>query len=564
MRSSAKKTWCSALCFFLCAASAGATPYGEAAGKIAAELGRNSKVAVLPFLYIGEEKSRGGQVVSERLTTELAGDKNIKLLERSLLDKVLGELKLQGGGLAEVDEARKAGKLLAADYVVIGSLFLIKDGELGLNVRAVETETGKIKSAAYVQVNEDWMENIPAFPGGIMPKNSIFKDCWEAWRALDRQDAGKAAEYFGKAIAADVTGACGMEHPGAAYFGRGLAYDIKGEFARAVGDFSVSIKAVPDDYLAYWHRAHLYRDLRQNGKSLADYDVMTRLGPGYPTGFYGRGLTLSRMGRKEEALKDLTKAIALNARMVTAYCARSRVLADLGRDEEAWADLDKAQKLSPDLPEIHFNKGEMFKRKRELDKALKEFEDLVELQPWSSAAYCSRGSMLGALHRFDAALADFNKAIELDPANPEAYFYRGVLFRTRMRNKEALANLDRAVELDNGDVRIYLERALLYGDLGRPAEGAADMGKVIELEQPLELSRYFSRGVLLARQGKDELALADLDKYIGLVPDRPEAYEVRGELRKKMGQDAKAQADFKKYEELNSKPDAKPDKRSAK
>ena len=551
MRSSAEKLIYSVFCVFLCAAAVGAAPYGEAARKIAAEIGKGSKVAVLPFLYIGEdENSRGGQVVSERLATELAGNKNIKLLERSLLAKVLGELKLQGGALFDENEAGKAGKLLAADYVVIGSLFRIKDGALGLNVRAVETETGKIKSAAYVDITEDWLEKVPPLPGGVMPDNANFRDCWAGRRALDEGDKDKAVEFFSKAIAADGNGACGLETPGFAYFGRGAAYAGMEEYEMALRDFDAAIKADPGNSQFYLHRARVCVILDRDEKALADYDSYVRLNPGAPEGYVRRGLALALLKKDEAALKDLTRAIDLGTREVEAYCVRAGLLTFAGKYEKAEADLDKAAKLAPDLPEIYFARGTLYGRQRRWEKALEAYDSLVELEPWNAKNYFERGCVLAAQRKFDGALADFNKAVKLSPDYAQAYCYRGILYRTRLRNKEALADFDRALELKEGYVTAYAARAYAYLDTGRIAEAVADMDKVIELERPLKSERYFDRGVMLGRMEDYGRALADFNKYIELAPGKAAAYQARGFLFEKLGQPAKARADYKKYAEL--------------
>ncbi len=551
MRSSAEKIRYSALCVFLCAGAAVAAPYGEAAEKIAAGLGSNSRVAVLPFLYIGEEEnSRGGQVVSERLATELAGNKNIKLLERSLLTKVLGELKLQGGALFDEDEAGKAGKLLAADYVVIGSLFRIKDGALGLNVRAVETETGRIKSAAYVKIAEDWIEKMPEFPGGVMPDNANFRDCWAGRRALDGGDKDKAVELFSKAIAADRTGACGLETPGFAYFGRGAAYAAMDEYEMALKDLDAAIKADPRNSQFYLHRARVYTILDQDAKALADYGSYVRLNPEAPEGYLRRGLALALLKKDEAALKDLTRAIDLGSREVEAYCVRAGLLAFAGKYEKAEADLDKAAELAPDLPEIYFTRGTLYARQRRWEKAREAYDSLVELEPWNAKNYFERGGVLAAQRKFDGALADLSKAIELSPDYAPAYCSRGILYRTRLRNKEALADFDRAIGLKEDYVTAYAARAYAYLDTGRPGEAVADMDKVIKLERPLKAERYFDRGVMLGRMEDYGRALADFNKYIKLAPGKAAAYQARGFLFEKLGQPAKARADYKKYAEL--------------
>ena len=116
------------------------------------------KLAVLEFAYTSGKVSDGPVVIQERLTTLLAQNKQLILIERNLLKKVLGELKLQASGAIDEETTRKLGKLLGADAVVTGTLNDTKDGQTEVNARVVETESGKILAAAVANVLKTWQD----------------------------------------------------------------------------------------------------------------------------------------------------------------------------------------------------------------------------------------------------------------------------------------------------------------------------------------------------------------------------------------------------------------------
>ncbi len=130
------------------------------AGKLTAGLKDRPaiKLAVLEFPYIGGKASEGPVVTQERLTTALAQNKKITLIERGLLKKVMGELNLQASGAIDEETVRKLGKLLGADAVVTGTLNDVKGDEAEVNARVVETETGKILAAASASVKKTWKD----------------------------------------------------------------------------------------------------------------------------------------------------------------------------------------------------------------------------------------------------------------------------------------------------------------------------------------------------------------------------------------------------------------------
>ena len=90
---------------------ASAQSLDKLAGKLAAGLeDRPSiKLAVLEFPYTGGKASEGPVVVQERLTTALAQNKKITLIERGLLKKVMGELNLQATGAIDEETVKKLG-----------------------------------------------------------------------------------------------------------------------------------------------------------------------------------------------------------------------------------------------------------------------------------------------------------------------------------------------------------------------------------------------------------------------------------------------------------------------
>jgi len=115
----------------------------------------NKRIAVLPFWYPEGARSSGSSIVAERLTTLLV-DRDVSVIERSLLDKVIEEMRLENTGLTDVESAQKLGRMLGVDAVVTGTLNDLNDQETELNARLIRTETGEILAAATTTVDRTW------------------------------------------------------------------------------------------------------------------------------------------------------------------------------------------------------------------------------------------------------------------------------------------------------------------------------------------------------------------------------------------------------------------------
>jgi len=117
-------------------------------------------VAVLYFDYEG--KTEGMQMLqkglAQMLITDLTANDSVRIVERARLQEILDELKLNQTTKVDPKTAAKVGKLLGAQYMVMGGYFDLL-GSLRVDARVVETETGKIvKSTGSASKPDDFMD----------------------------------------------------------------------------------------------------------------------------------------------------------------------------------------------------------------------------------------------------------------------------------------------------------------------------------------------------------------------------------------------------------------------
>lgn len=104
-------------------------------------------VAVLYFQNQGNPELEPLKVgLSQMMTTDLVGAGGAKIVERVQLQAVLDELKLGHSAVVDKDTSAKVGKLLGAEYLVLGSYFSL-GGTLRVDARLVRVETGEIVHA---------------------------------------------------------------------------------------------------------------------------------------------------------------------------------------------------------------------------------------------------------------------------------------------------------------------------------------------------------------------------------------------------------------------------------
>lgn len=115
---------------------------------------KRGSIAVLSFRNLDGGESLLGAHIAETMTTYLfqAGYRNI--IERSMLDRAMSELKLGQSGLIDKETAKKIGKFVSADYVVAGVMTDLSS-QVSLNCRMIEVQTGQIAAVAQTNIVKD-------------------------------------------------------------------------------------------------------------------------------------------------------------------------------------------------------------------------------------------------------------------------------------------------------------------------------------------------------------------------------------------------------------------------
>ncbi|GIV19640.1 MAG: hypothetical protein KatS3mg023_1391 [Armatimonadota bacterium] len=106
-----------------------------------------------------------GQAIAETLGTDLAKSERITLVERAQLGQALRELRLQSTGLTEPAQARRVGKLVGADAIIVGSFYTHGD-QIVINARVVDVRTGKVMAGGAENVRGK-INNLHALLGDL-------------------------------------------------------------------------------------------------------------------------------------------------------------------------------------------------------------------------------------------------------------------------------------------------------------------------------------------------------------------------------------------------------------
>ena len=114
------------------------------------------RVAVLPFDSSSEDPQYAalGSGLQAMLTTDLAAAPQLKLVERDKLAAVQSELALSKGAAIDRATAVKAGKLLGASHLLVGSITIV-GATMRIDARLVDATSGEVVLADKIEGDKE-------------------------------------------------------------------------------------------------------------------------------------------------------------------------------------------------------------------------------------------------------------------------------------------------------------------------------------------------------------------------------------------------------------------------
>ncbi|MBS0268524.1 MAG: tetratricopeptide repeat protein [Proteobacteria bacterium] len=103
-----------------------------------------------------------------------------------------------------------------------------------------------------------------------------------------------------------------------AYMNRAIAYAQRRENAKAIADFTASIRADSKNNFAYYNRGNVYLDMRKPRQAIADYSKALELAPDMSPALLNRALANEMIGERDASIADFHAALALEPTLAAA------------------------------------------------------------------------------------------------------------------------------------------------------------------------------------------------------------------------------------------------------
>lgn len=273
---------------------------------------------------------------------------------------------------------------------------------------------------------------------------------------------------------------------------------------------------------------------------------LVHIAPKSPRAWLAFARIQSNMGHEAEARESISKAIRLAPHAATLYVRLGNSFLQVEPRDLAKAEMhvSEAVKLEPNEPYTHDYMGDVYRGQNKLDKARAEYTRMIELDVSRSGAYQQRGHVNSFLGNFAEARADYDRAVSLaEPAQKAGFAVSHALVSVHAGNPTAAEQeLDKLVNDIDGmadpdptgakltALNAQAQIALHSGHLD-VAERATDRivtllrkqgdeGGTPEFRRGSEANIAYAQGVLAARKGNYDAALANAREIIRLLaPD---------------------------------------------
>ncbi len=126
----------------------------------------------------------------------------------------------------------------------------------------------------------------------------------------------------------------------------GLVYSARGKLDEAIGAFTKSITAVPEDFEALLFRGNAYALKNDFDKALADLTQAIKLRPTYIEAYLAKAGIHAAQGDMKKAIKIYDLAIAIDPENPSLYNLRSKLNEAAGNYDASFADFKKAKELA--------------------------------------------------------------------------------------------------------------------------------------------------------------------------------------------------------------------------
>ncbi len=298
-----------------------------------------------------------------------------------------------------------------------------------------------------------------------------------------------------------------------------------------------------------------YLEKGEYDRAIDEYSEAIRLDARNHTNFLGRGRAYYSKGDYDRAIQDYSKALELYPKPLFSRTSSGTAKTDpLGIPFSEEPDVLRSSLVR--------QRGEAYWMKGDYAQAIQDYEQAVRVtRPGADgfgfrySALLSRGVVRYFAKDYDLAIQDFTEAIALDDRSAKGYLRRGLAYAGKGQYDRAIQDYTAGLgrEKDRDMFLLTLLRGYAYGAAGQTQAASTDFAAALGSTtsapkyEPSDAEGFYWRGSEFSRQERSKEAVRDLTEAVRRKLPRVLlvfALTSRGYDRFKLGSYSDAAADF--------------------
>jgi predicted Zn-dependent protease len=344
--------------------------------------------------------------------------------------------------------------------------------------------------------------------------------------------------------------------------------DMESErFEKAKKTFAALLVKDPQNSLPYYYLGDINLNTNKADSAMYYYSEGLKADPNGPMNYVGIGkLTLPK--DYIEGRKNFDKAISLSPKEPKVYAAIAEffINSDVRDLTQALVFLDKGVKQTTTDPKLYLLYGDLYWAQNDGTKAITNYEKSMDLDKKNPETYLKTGKLYSRARNYDLGLDFFKKGLAVDSNYAPLYREIGELYYKAKQYEKAIASYKKYMDkTDKNDENSFRYASFLF--LNKDYDQTIEIiGRLIEKGKPNPIayrlmaysclekhaydkgienfdkfwknieshkiiaSDYEYYGKLLARTGKDSLAIINLTKALAMDTTKSEVYTELGNV----------------------------------
>ncbi|AMX61072.1 tetratricopeptide repeat protein [Leptospira borgpetersenii] len=213
-------------------------------------------------------------------------------------------------------------------------------------------------------------------------------------------------------------------------FNRAYRTNEKGDYLKAIKEYSKYLELVPGDASGYYNRGLAKYTLKQYGEAVKDFDKAAETDPNKASVFLYKGYGNEMLDNCAQAIDDFQKAIELGEKNdPELYGHKARCENHDENYDEGFKDALKAVNLDKkNDPELYGHKARCENHDENYDEGFKDALKAVNLDKKNVYAFFELAYAQYGLERYSDSVASYSMVLQLNPNDEVAFHNRGLAY----------------------------------------------------------------------------------------------------------------------------------------